>query len=742
VPTAQVAAHPIAGGGVAGDWVRQPPTTTITAPSGTITTLQATVTWSVSGLFGARSVQKHQVRLRTASGTTVYESAETAGNPGTFLIPYNLSGGSSYLIEVRVTDGSDWSAWASVEVFVDAGDPSAYPDHPGVGQVYEIGINGQGYMLADKADGAQWGRQMIALDPPRFATGDTPFSESVERYSYVSQADWTSGADQKYRNRQDSDSRRFNTSDGLDVFDKEGLRLLPRMVALAGPPVSTTGAAVIASDRLIYHDTGTTFQSRATPNGADTANTFTGFGTMVDWTSDGKYGYFADADQITRWNGITGSPTALWLNAGTSTLSLIEWTTDRLSIVYTSSAGTVIFNTVDDAGLVEVAGGRFIYPAGTEIPAVTSGDGHVFFAVQKFDTCEIKAWKMGSNAAPFTAMVLPKGQSITALGFYLGNLLIRVIETLETGKRMVIYRAVPSDGTLTAQKVMTTLKSSTVDHSTGVWAGDDRFAIFSYRKMFSDTNRGLAAIDLSTGGWAKWSRTEDATDVAITSVFYWKGRLCTAAPNESIETESSAQYIDNGNVIMSTIDMASGLRKVWDSITVTFDPLPTNTLVQAEYSIDNGGSWTVGGSESSAGAKVLEIPVSVEADSFAVRLTLDQTSGNTATPVIKRVAVKCHPLSIADNMLILPVNCNDRCTGLNSRDLVENGSGAGALRAEELQQLVGSRIKLQDVDWKVTGQSSVWEVVSAETTRNAAYSQHEARQQNGMVCQLTLRKPR
>ena len=108
-------------------------------------------------------------------------------------------------------------------------DVHEFADETRVGHLYEVGINGTGYMLANNpAEGIEYRRQTVPLDPDRLATGDTPFSEAIERYSFAAADTWETGAGQKYLHRSQSTASAFRSSVGLDPFTEEGIiKLLP-----------------------------------------------------------------------------------------------------------------------------------------------------------------------------------------------------------------------------------------------------------------------------------------------------------------------------------------------------------------------------------------------------------------------------------------------------------------------------------------------------------------------------------
>ena len=69
-----------------------------------------------------------------------------------------------------------------------------FPLHPEVGTLYDIAINGVGLSLYD-GQGTfpelRVRRVTVPLDPERFSTSSTPFSDNVQRYVFSAWADFT-----------------------------------------------------------------------------------------------------------------------------------------------------------------------------------------------------------------------------------------------------------------------------------------------------------------------------------------------------------------------------------------------------------------------------------------------------------------------------------------------------------------------------------------------------------------------
>ena len=177
----------------------------------------------------------------------LYDSGWTAGTADSYAVPYTLTSLSGYTVQVSCRSAQGAEGSGSVSFLVELPSTAADPE-PEVGRVYEIGINGVGYMLADDGpEGAvAYQRRVVSLDPPRLATSDTPFAQAVERYTFAAQTDWSGGAGQVTAGRESSRANAFYDSDGVWPFDPGKLSLLPD-VALSSHTYAQLATTVVGS---------------------------------------------------------------------------------------------------------------------------------------------------------------------------------------------------------------------------------------------------------------------------------------------------------------------------------------------------------------------------------------------------------------------------------------------------------------------------------------------------------------
>jgi hypothetical protein len=736
--------HSLAGAALGGTFLRARPYVTALTPVGAITAETPTVTWTYSSPV-PRAQEQFQVQIRNESGTVIlWDSLIEAGDGTTYMPDFRLSGGSTYRIYVRASDGFDWSLdpvtledWSWLTFTSETVSAEDFPELESVGSVYEIGINGVGYMLADSPE-TPVERRTSTLQPPRFTTGDTPFSEAIERYTYLGYSSFKNGAGQLLRSRPESDPSRFWDSHGINPFEDEALQLLHTVsVSQAGSYASAKMA--VANGKAYLATASGELKAQDTPGGSTTTFSITGASAPTSMASDGFHWYYADGASIYR-NSVAADPSTAWsaVNA-----ELIEWAGDRLVAVYVDAGSPTqrVVSPLAPDGTEETTGGKFKYPsASTTIPAMTSGDGFLWFAVNHTDKSAIHYWRLGSaDTYAAVGLELPAGQVAVALGFYLGNVFIKAVQTKTGGGyRNFIYRCIPDEGRLTAELVTTFDTSSSDAPTLNGFAGIGRLVLFNWTEMTTEATpkSGLGAIDLSTGGYSKWLYTASASPVW--DVANWNGRAAFLQDGDLFAEDTT--YVTSGWLRTSHDDLASTLQKVVDQVSIVTDPLPSDSTIEAALSLDLGASYADVGAAFDGGGKTTQTWFfSRIVRSAGLELTL--TGDGSATPKVRHAQARLHPILIADQLLQLPINCADQVAGLNGRSLPVNSPGAGLKRAKTLEALIGTQIKLQDVDWSLTRTSSIWEVVDAQTTTRGVFDKHQNRRVDSAVTVLTLRRP-
>jgi hypothetical protein len=733
-----VGVEPIVGGPT-----RSIPEVTITSPAGVLTESSVTVAWTFASIT-SRPQHSFQIKLYTLAGVQVFTSGyllveDEAGattTSGTYDVPFSLATGS-YKAEVIATDTMDVSVPTLRNFSVDLPTVADIPALETVGSVYDVALNGVGYIIADRLPDRPVRRTTATLQGPRLSTGETPFNQAIDRYSYATQLDWSGGAGQRVANRSRSIPSRFYRSEGLDPFEEPNrLRLLPDTTSRATNTKNGIYLTAAGTNLIAAHTDDGAVDVYPTGWGSPTSSVLNGGSQECNGlTSDGSHAYLALDDKVMRY---TGSWAQFGSTYTSSQMTDIEWTADRLTVGYTNSSGEGCLSTIGPTGSEEQSGGRFQFP-GASIRGITAGDGYLWFGVNKGFQGSVYAWNLGSSESRFQAMELPTDQKVESLFAYLGNVMVGARDGLGT---VYIYRAIPSAGTLTPSLVMKI--EDQLDKHRVDFTARGSLVFFTWSKMNSNYSQpGVGAIDLTTGGYCSWSAPSgthsgahsfDVTNFNETLTF----SIVTDAGATTLYSENG-QTVAEGWLEASTDDSSSALPKVFDEMVLRTEPLnDTDDRVELEASVNGGLTFSSVGTMSGSGSTFVEFICGFGGVSVTTKVTLRSTPGTTG-PVVRMVQTKLHPLTISDEVVELPLDLGPNRVGLNGRSLPGGSSPMALLRS--LQALTGQRVKFQDVDWPTTRSASVWEVTGVQGSSSGSFSRHKGgRVEHDAVAVVSLRR--
>ena len=681
------------------------------------------------------ALDTHTLNLYTQSGEVLLYSHDGTGTSGT--ISYVLNSGTTYLLEVVLYDVEGSVGSFSQEVPATFSTDTAADPEPYVGSMYEIGLNGKGYMLADDPE-SPVRRQVVDLQPPRLSTGNSSVNESVERYSFRGLSEFDGGAGVKYADREDYDESTFWDSIRMNPFDDGVVKIehsMDQEWATPGGDGGTHSFDTISgwwpktrAQYLLQEEAGYLKWWENMVNLDETRFAVTGLGTAECIVSDGDYWYVSDGADIFRNN--TGSdPGSAW-----STINGLQmcWAIDRLAVVYDDGAGNMCVTTLDDSGTEEVSGGRFKYPDTVEIPSLVAGDGYLWWIVNRNSRSEIHFWQVGSeDTYAASALTLPTGDTAVELFFYLGQVFVRATGAASAyDDEQAIYQCVPSEGRLIAQELV----RDEMGETTRGFIGYENKVAFGWSGIYG-TQPGMGLIDLSTGGWVKLTATIEQGGNIVTGMWLLEttsgirpgivtdaGYASTYSPSG---TEPEPFYIDT-----PIYDLGTQLDKVWKNIKIDFEPSVAQT-VTISYTADNGSSWTALSPVTiPAGEKTWTIDLDLRSTSMGFRVDGVQT--------LTALQVKAHPVVPSDILVQLPVLASNKLKGLNGQ-WVDDGRNAMTI-VRELESIVNQRVGFQDVDWPSTGTVQLWDVVSVDTTLTGAFNRPKNRRDDVGVCVVTLRK--
>jgi hypothetical protein len=623
-----------------------------------------------------------------------------------------------------------------VTITVDAPGVANIPPLESVGKIYEIGINGIGYMLDDHP-----GRPdslplsvVPSLDAPRLATGDTPFSQAVERYTLETFHDWTAGAGQEFLNREESDSRSFLDSDGVDPFTEKGkLKLLP--VSTVSLAEAYAGLRLVAVGDDLYALSDDDELTRFVGSTSTWGTPFTisdGDPVVVsDLSSDGQFWYAATGEGIIR--GTTADPAANW---SAQVAQGVRWAGGRICAAVVESGSTPNrFTTLARDGTEELAAGHLTLDAGHTIVLGGAAAGSFYFGSHVGDQGQIWAWQLGVDSegsffVPHVAWDMPQGLVPSAVYAAAGEVWVRAYRAEgPSAGEVLIYRGVPGSG-LTPFLVA----ELGVTARAGDFAEVGDLILFSWQDTTGDA--GLGAVNLPTGGYSRWLQAHETG--VVSSVIEHRGLAAYTVAGEGVYVESSTVWELAGFVTQSFVDGGSALDKVLDAVTIEAATLLEGEEVEVEYSIDGGGSYVSGLTLDTQGARRKTVQLSQRTGSWGLRVRL--VGDGTSQTTLVAAQGKYHPLGLTDRIVVHRIRCYDEQKGLNGAPLPENGKGHGARSLRHLESLGQNRVLLQDVDWHVTGFAEVVEVVSVQVSRSLIYDPAIGENRVGGVAEVTFRK--
>ena len=672
------------------------------------------VVWTFADtLAGAQGSYRAQL-VSPSTLSVLFDTGWTVSASGTIVVPYVFTDGQQVIVQVRATNVNGIRTdWSQVTVLVQLADVVDVEPDPLVGTVYEVGIQGRGYMLFDSPEREyQYRRTTIGLEVERFATGDTPFSQSLDRYSFYSQADWTGGAGQRWGSRLRTDPSMWWRSDGVDPFScacgsakllnatEVWLADVTRFVVCGPNVLAQTGA------KAFSWWNGTSWATFT----IDAATTV----TSLAW--DGTYWYAAAGAQGIFRGTVAVDPGAAW---SAITGATIDWAADRIVAVTTGGA----FTPLTPAGAEETTGGLRTLSAGVKLGG--SASGFYFMGHGR----SVWAWKQGLNEAgnqfvPFVALDLDPGETIQAVDAAGGAVWVRT----QTGSEQRLWRCVVDGGGGLTPFLVASWTAAT---QTGGFAAYGDMVFFSYKAG------GLGAVYLPTGGWASWVKAAALPDAVVAGVGVFDGDPVFLTDGDLYRL--SANLVASGYIDLSTEDAGSGLDKVWDELTVIVEPLGAGVSVTLSYSTDQGESYIAMPAITTAGVTSRTLPLGVKSPTLSLRATL--TGTGAVGPGLRVFQGKYHPLGTGDTVLILPVLCADQVAGLNGKPIPESGPGSAARTSRRLQELSQTRVLVQDVDWMDSSVSEVFEVVNVDLRRIAGIREAAKRgQAQAFVAVVTLRR--
>jgi len=499
---------------------------------------------------------------------------------------------------------------------------------------FHCGLNGRGYMI-DTARLQEFRRQSIPLLREQQDTTDSPGEQTLspEELWRRSQDDWTHGAGQVHLDRKDSDSRRFRSSKGIDIWTRWQMSLLPG-TAVRRSSANTGLALTPVGDRLyvldgagLFHTTNLTTFTAVTGGPATAPSSIASDGFNV-YTAHGASGVY----RTTRGAATTASH-------ATGTVGAVGYVKGRLM----AASGPSIYN-VTVAGALPAA--LYTQP-NTDWTWVGFAEGQAAIYAAGFSGDKSLVYRTAVKAdgtaldVPVVAAELPDGEIIRSIYGYLGFLVLGT----DLGVR---FAAADVNGNLTIGALIRTAGA------VRCFEGQDRFIWFGWTN-YDDASTGLGRLDLSV--FVSSLAPAHASDLmatgqgSVVGVATFRGVRVFAVDGLGFYEQTAALVgggtLDTGLISFGLPDLKTA---VYLDVKVA-QPVDTN---RAYISVDSG-AFVLIGTRSSA----LVDPFTVgelSGEVFEVRHELQNLDAvTTAGPVVSRYTLRAYPRPSQGEMFMVPV---------------------------------------------------------------------------------------
>ena len=511
-----------------------------------------------------------------------------------------------------------------------------------VPHVFPVAINGRPYLIDSKS--GEFSRQFD--DRVRNSTDQStePGESSINSQGLWrrSQSSWHYGAGQEYSDTTDAEPYRFNTSKGVNVWERGKLSLLKDTTQILSDAADTL-KSIVAGTRLYVASGGNvTFYTSLTAS--PTSCTAEPAGDVGSITSDGYnvwVGFAGHGIHVT--NTSTGAFSSYI--SGSGTFTKIKYTKGRLM----AAAGNSMYNFTSSGG---PGSALFAHP-NTNFTWVgfAGGQNHIYAAGYSGTTSLIYKTIIKADAStldtPTVALQLPEGEIVTALDSYLGYVLIGTT----TGFR---FASADGDGNLVVGPL---IKVGQVD----AFASQGQFVWFSYKNL-DTTSTGLGRMDISNQ--VSTNQPAWASDLMVTgqgavpSIGIYGTRPVFTVTGLGVYCEHATNLVASGT-------LETGLYR-WGVIDPKFVPkwdLHTESLngsVAVAISPDKEGYTTIGtASEAGSSASTFDglEPYVVDVE---VRLTLTAKAGLLLGPVVNRWMGRAYAAPFRSEIFSVPLLLHKR----------------------------------------------------------------------------------
>ena len=507
-----------------------------------------------------------------------------------------------------------------------------------VPNVFPVAINGRPYLIDLKANSFQ--RQYDARVRDSVDQSAEPGESAINPQGLWrrSQSSWHYGAGQVYSDTADAEAFRFNTSKGVDVWDKGEATLLKDTTQVLADSASTLRALTVGT--RLYVGTGgsvkhTTNLSTFTdctnePAGNVGGMATDGFNVFVAFAGHGIHKVTTSSDAFA--SHITGTDTFVNLRYVKGRLMASE-DNDVYNFTGSGGAGSPLFSH-SNTGFrwVGFAGGQNqIYMGG-----FAGNQSLIYRTTIKADASSLET--------PIVALELPAGEVITGLDSYLDFVLIGTTKGIRVATS-------DTNGNLVSGPLIN------IGSSVTSFSGEGRFVWFNWTN-FDATSTGLGRLDLSV--FISTNQPAFASDLMVTA----QGAVSSVNTINSrpvFVVVGSGIYVEHATDLVASGYLESGIYR-WGVPDAKFVPKwdlrcrPLNGSVTLSIKTDGGSYHDFQAFTLSGGKEKTINGLEDRVFEAEVKLTLGRSAtNNTVSPEVTRWMGRAYAAPLRSQIFSVPL---------------------------------------------------------------------------------------
>jgi len=509
-----------------------------------------------------------------------------------------------------------------------------------VPNVYPVALNGRPYVIDLKANAFQ--RQFDARVRDSVDQSAEPGEAAINSQGLWrrSQSSWHYGAGQKFSDSADSEAFRFNTSKGIDVWEKGEASLLKDVTQVLADSAATLRALTVgtrlyvATGAVVKHTTNLSTFTTCTGGltGANAGITTNGFDVFVSETGAGIKKVTTSTDVFASW--ITGTDT--WTN--------LSYVKGRLM----ASLDNAVHNFTNSVSAAPSAALYTHINTGFRWVGFAGGQNHIYMGGFAGNQSLIYRTTIKADATtldtPIVALELPAGETISGLGSYLGYILIGTTTGIRVASSDV-------DGNLIVGPLIET------GNAVNSFNGYDRFVWFNWTN-FDATSTGLGRLDL--GVFISTNQPAFASDLMVTAQGV-VGSVNTINERPVFVVIGSGIYVEHATDKVSTGYFESGIYR-WGVPDAKFIPKwdlrvrPLTGSVTLAVKSDGGAYHTFAAYTLPLGKEKTLSGLEDRVFEAEVKITIDRSAtDSTAAPELTRWMGRAYAAPLRSQIFSIPL---------------------------------------------------------------------------------------